>query len=380
MQEEDNIWVARQRAGTKDLDENLPAWKAAVLRNRMNAATNKAKTTDTVKRAQLAEDPMAEVRRAKACTEPDERRLVAAPSGKRTRFDRCTSESAACAPTVLSLLTELLGMRTFGTLSEVCTEWHDGVCAKEEEWAVLSIRLGSGLGLGTGPAAGQLDLPTYATVCPGNAVCVCDSGNSRLQAFSPQGRVKGELPLGRGTRAGHLSMPCSVYCDESTRSLFVVVSDGTLLKFRVLHGPAGGSLKFERSDPRADKARGRGAKREGGTGGGGGGGGGGGSSRDGQPPATSMGGGGWECPSCTYLHTAAEAGSRKCVRCEQPRPKTPALEAMAVEAPEGCAILDGTLFVTCARWHRIVAFSTETLQVRPLPRNLRVSPTFHGLR
>ncbi len=346
MQEADHIWVAKQRAGDVAFDD-LPAWKQQILRNRLKAAASKTKTTDTVKRSSLAQEATAadggtEVRRRAKAAE-DERRLVTvAPMGRRPRFERSNGSSPSCSPIMLSLITELLGMRAFGALSEVCTAWYDGVSDKEEEWAVLSVKMGGGLGLGTGPATGQLDLPTYADVVPGNSVCVCDSGNARLVAFSPKGRVKGELSLGRGTRAGSLSMPCSVICDSSSRSLFVLLSDGALLKFRVLHGPAGSSVKFERVDPHAAKAKSA-------------------SSRGGAAAAAAGSRGSWECTNCTYLHTGSEASSRKCLRCEQPRPTTSALEAL-VEAPEGCAMLGKTLFVACARWHRVVAFDMDTLQ------------------
>ena len=130
-------------------------------------------------------------------------------------------------------------------------------------------------------------------------------------------------------------MPCSLVCDVPRKALYVVLSNGKLLKYRVLHGVGGASVNFEKVDPNSSRRSvfGRGAA---------------------DPNA-------WECENCSYLHTGSEAGCSKCTQCQRLRPKNPALEAMAIDAPEGAALLGRELFVTCAQWHRVVAFDTETL-------------------
>ena len=340
MNEADYIQIAKMRAvgAFEAPDRDLPLWKQAILKNRMDAAEKKIKVTDTIRRQSVANGAM--LRPAVL----DERRLMTfAPTPTMVRFRRL-QQAASCSPIVLELLAELLGMRHFGVLSEVCTAWYDGVRDREDVWALLSTRVDGGLGLGTGSSQGQLDLPTYAVMLPGANICVCDSGNSRLQSFSPQGRVKNVFPIGRGTRnGGHLSMPCSLTCDAAAKMLYVVVSDGRgslVCKYRIGVGIGGTGVSYERIDP---SKRRRGGGR-------------------GLPSAEPAFG--WECPSCTNLHAVGEADSPTavCMRCGAARPKTPTMEAMAVEAPEGSVILRETLYVTCARWHRVVAFDTSSLQ------------------
>ena len=314
----------------------LPAWKADMLRKRSSAASVDKKKTgvgkETITRQRVAAEALGErdaasLRTAKLAV--DELRITTfAPSRQLQRFGRSV-DAASCAPMVLSILTELLGLRLFGKLSEVCTSWYDGVRDKEDEWAVVKLKLDGMLGEGTGASQGHLDLPTYATMLPGASICVCDSGNARLQTFTPTGRVKGVFNMSKGVKGGHLSMPCTVVCDVPRKLLFVVLSHGKLLKYRVLHGVGGRFVNFERAEPRKSTSASEGA--------------------------------GWECESCTYLHAGVETDCSMCARCGKPRAKDPALEAMAVDAPEGAVLLGRTLFVTCARWHRLVGFDTESL-------------------
>ncbi len=68
------------------------------------------------------------------------------------------------------------------------------------QWAVVKVKLDGMLGEGTGASQGHLDLPTYATMLPGASICVCDSGNARLQTFTPTGRVKGVFSMRKGVK------------------------------------------------------------------------------------------------------------------------------------------------------------------------------------
>ena len=319
-----------------DAEAPLPAWKAALFARRAAAAADRAnwKATETIKRDTVAAgtSEAARLRGDKAGNDDDGQIVTYAPGQRLGRFHR-PADMTVCSPIALSLLAEALGMRIFTTLSEVCSGWYDGVRAKEDEWAVLGVRSDGGLGSGTGDASGELDLPTYATMLPGAAICVCDSGNARLQAFSPQGRVRGLFHIGKGIKGGqaHLSVPCTVTCDTARKTLYVVDSHGRLLKYRVLLGVGGASLNFERVRPHA------------------------------KPAGATGGFDAWECSRCTYLHAAAEADNIKCARCGQTRTRTPHEQAMAVDAAEGCVLLGAELFVTCARFHRVVVFDTQTL-------------------
>ena len=146
-----------------ELDEaalaKLPAWKAAMIRKRNEDGLAKKRergASETVTRARVAagalgERNVASLRSAKLKVDGVQITTYA-PSRKLGRFDRevDAKDEAACSPMLLSLLTELLGLRLFGKCSEVCTSWYDGVRAKEDEWAVLTVKPEGTLGTGTG--------------------------------------------------------------------------------------------------------------------------------------------------------------------------------------------------------------------------------------
>ena len=134
----------------------------------MDAAAKVVKPTETVTRSRVVADAEGDVRgrhrahKAAANNDDDRQLATYAPSGRSlARFRRPCEQSVSCSPLVLSILTDLLGMRLFGTLSEVCTAWYDGVRAKEDEWAVLTATASGGFGSGTGPGDGELDLQDH---------------------------------------------------------------------------------------------------------------------------------------------------------------------------------------------------------------------------
>ena len=137
-------------------------------------------------------------------------------------------EQALCGDT-LSMICNLLGLRTMWTMGAVCTKWHDAIHTKMREWGVLTYV--STLGKGFGKLPGYFDMPTWLCMVPdgwyGSNLCIVDSCNYRLAIMATSGECL--RTVGRpGARLGELSSPSSVTHDPKRGGRPVVFSSSSV--------------------------------------------------------------------------------------------------------------------------------------------------------